>query len=194
MINSLFPKTKQKILSFLFLHPDQKYYLMEIAHGTKVSRGTLHRELKPLVMDGILQSERKNKQVFYFVNRTGPLYEELRRIIYKSFGVSEIIKKALKPLKPKPTAAFIYGSVARFEDNSNSDIDLMIIGDVDFKNINKQVSLAESELGRKINPTIYPIEEFQQKLVASNHFLVSVLETPLIFIVGDFSVIRKLAK
>jgi predicted nucleotidyltransferase len=194
MIDSLFPKTKQKILSFLFLHPDEKYYLMELVRGIRASQGTIHRELKPLVADGILRSERKNKQVFYSVNKAGPLYEELRRIVYKSFGVSEIIKKALKPSNSKIIAAFIYGSVARFEDNSNSDIDLMIIGDIDFKSIAKQIIQAETLLARTINPTIYPLKEFQQKLKAKNHFLVSVLKTPLIFIVGDLDVLRKLAK
>lgn len=194
MINSLFPKTKQKILSFLFLHPGEKYYLMELARGIKASQGTIHRELKPLVADGILRAERKNKQVFYSVNQAGPLYEELRRIIYKSFGVSEIIKRALKPSKSKIAAAFVYGSVARFEDHSNSDIDLMIIGDIDFKTVAKQLNRAESLLGRTINPTIYPLDEFRRKLKAKNHFLKSVMETPLIFIVGDLDVLRKLAK
>jgi len=194
VINSLFSKTKQKILALLFLHPEKQYYLREMVRHTGVSQGTLHRELKSLLNDGILLSERRNNQIFYSVNTSGPIYIELRGIIFKSFGVRDILKKALKPLERKIKVAFIYGSIARNEDTAGSDIDLMLIGRLTFMESTNPISEAEKILGRTVNPTIFPVDEFRQKLQSKNHFLSSVIETPLTFIIGEQIDLRELAK
>jgi len=40
-------------------------------------------------------------------------------------------------------------------------------------------------LNREINPTVYPREEFREKLVTGHHFLTSVLDEEKIFLIGD---------
>lgn len=177
----------------MFLHPEERFYLREIVRKIDVSQGTLHRELKPLVKDGILNSESKGNQTYYSVNRNCPIYAELRGIIIKTFGVVDVLKKALKRFEKKIKIAFIYGSIATGEENAGSDIDVMIIGSPTFVEISDAISLAEEQLGRTINSTIFPVKEFTQKIKDNNHFLTSVVNTPIIFIQGSQNDIRKLA-
>ena len=75
MIKSLFPKTKRKILSLMLLHPDERFYLRDISRKINVSQGTLHRDLKPLVRDGILISESRGNQAYYSINKNCPIYK-----------------------------------------------------------------------------------------------------------------------
>jgi len=193
MIKSLFSQSKQRILGLLFLHPERQFYLREIMRLTGVSQGTLHRELKPLVRDGILVSEKRGNQVFYSVNKDNPIYGELRGIVIKTFGIVDVLRTALKPLAKKIKFAFLYGSVASSEETARSDIDLMIIGKLTFLEASVAISKAEEMLGRTVNPTIYPIEEFRRKLKSNNHFVNSVINTSLIFLIGEQDDLRKLA-
>ena len=192
MLNSIFSKTKRKLLALLFLNPEKQYYLIEIARMTGISQGTLHREIKPLVTDGILRAERRGNLIYYGVNKSSPVYVELRGIIYKTFGVSDVLMSVLKPFKRKITIAFIYGSIARGEENSRSDIDLMVVGEVDFGNIALMASKAEKSLGREINPNVYSTDEFKTKLKSQNHFLTSVINASKIMLIGTEDDIRKL--
>ena len=41
------------------------------------------------------------------------------------------------------------------------------------------------KLGREINPTVYPAEEFRQKLADGHRFVSSVADGPKMFVVGD---------
>ncbi len=124
MLNSLISNSKQRILALVYLHPDEQFYLREIMRHTEISQGTLHRELKPLVRDGVLSAETRGNEVFYSVNRNNPVYAELRGIVLKTFGVADVLRAALKPLRKKIQVTAIFGSIATGEDTSRSDIDV----------------------------------------------------------------------
>ena len=47
----------------------------------------------------------------------------------KTVGLTEPIRKMLKPYSDKIKTAFVYGSVAKGTDTARSDIDLMVTGD-----------------------------------------------------------------
>lgn len=192
MIKSLFPKTKRKVLSLMFLHPDDRFYLREIVRRIDVSLGTLHRELKPLVKDGILNSESKGNQTYYSVNRNCPIYAELRGIIIKTFGIVDVLKKALKKHGNKIKVAFIYGSIATGEENAGSDIDLFVVGRETFGNISVALSQYEESLGREINVYAQTPQEFKNKLKEKNHFVNSVLKSEKIYLIGSEDDVRKL--
>ena len=192
MIANLFPKTKRSILALILLNPDEQFYIRQIEKLTGISQGALQRELKSMVQMGLLNIERRGHQAFYSANRSNPIYAELRGIVYKTFGVSDVLILALKPLKKKIKAAFIYGSIAKGEETGRSDIDLMVIGKVDFGDIALAVSKAEKSLGREINPNVFPVEEYQNKMKTQNHFLNSVIKAPKIMLIGSEDDIRRL--
>ncbi len=194
MIESLFGSTRKKVMSLFFLNSDKHYYFSEVARATGTRQGAIQRELKSLVSTGVLNAEVRGRQTFYSVNAGNPIYKELRGIVYKTFGVAEILKSALKPMKQKIKIAYIDGLPSYDEETDHKDIDLTIIGKLKFSEFASAVGKAEELLGRTINPTILPIDEFREELKSDDHFLNSAIKTPHTFLVGDQDDIRKLIR
>ena len=98
----------------------------------------------------------------------------------------------LHPLHRPVRVAFVYGSLARGDEQPTSDIDLMIVGDVDLAETSAALARAQKTLGREINETVYPEPEFVSKRKARNHFINSVLAAPKLFVIGDEHELAKL--
>ncbi|MFQ6032593.1 MAG: nucleotidyltransferase domain-containing protein, partial [Candidatus Zixiibacteriota bacterium] len=88
----------------------------------------------------------------------------------------------------------IYGSIATGEETAKSDIDLLVIGKISFDQLSRAIGKAEKELKREINPTLYPVREFKEKLRQKNHFLRSVLKSKMLFLIGSQDDLARLAK
>jgi len=88
-------------------------------------------------------------------------------------------------------AAFVYGSVARQEENRKSDIDLMIIGRARLEDVLSHVAGIDTALGRALNPTVYSLGEFKSKLDSENHFLTAVMKGKKVFLIGSKDELRK---
>ena len=80
--------------------------------------------------------------------------------------------------------AFIYGSYAKGEEKADSDVDLLIIGDVDMGRLDSNLGKLEKMLGRGINYILYSREEFKSKRKAKDGFLMDVLSGKKIMLVG----------
>ena len=91
----------------------------------------------------------------------------------------------LQPFWEQTEFAFIYGSLARNEERSGSDIDLMIIGTVRLAELAAKLREAEKQLGRPINPTLFTQQEFAQKFEDGNHFVTTVLNAAKLYLKGS---------
>jgi predicted nucleotidyltransferase len=105
-----------------------------------------------------------------------------------------VLRPALEGLGPRVRIAFIYGSQARQEARSDSDVDLMVIGEAGFGEVVTTLGKAQDALGREVNPTVYSPEEFQNKISSGHHFLKSVMKETKVFLIGDVDELGKLAK
>jgi uncharacterized protein len=56
------------------------------------------------------------------------------------------------------------------------------------------ISGIENKFQREINPAVYPLKEFKDKLKTKHHFILSVLKAPKIFIKGSEDVVRELVQ
>lgn len=194
LATSLFPGTKRKLLALFFLNPGQQYYFSEVARLTKTRQGVVQRELSTLTAAGILVAESRGRQKFYSANQANPIFQDLRNIVFKTFGAVGQIKEALEPLAKKIRVAFVYGSFARGEEAVGSDLDLFVIGRVRLEEIVGSLSPVETAIGREINPTLFSEGEFHSKLAKKNHFLHSVMSTQKEFIIGTEDELRRLAE
>jgi predicted nucleotidyltransferase len=109
----------------------------------------------------------------------------MHSLIAKTVGAVQLLRSALAPLGKRVSLAFIYGSMARHEENAGSDIDLMIVGDVTLDEVLKQFAPVERQIGRPVNPTVYSTGEFKSKLKGGNHFLKSVMRGDKVILIGD---------
>jgi predicted nucleotidyltransferase len=190
----LFGKTRRAVLSLLYSHPDENFYLRQIIRSTGLGTGSLQREVKSLTEAGIIKRSVQGRQVHYQANSHCPVFQELRSMVLKTAGIGEVLKAALAPLAERITAAFIFGSVARLDENRESDVDVMVVGEVTFAEAVAAFHQAQLLVGREINPAVYPAAEFRAKLSADNHFLKSILKEGKLFLVGDKRALERLAK
>jgi len=138
-----------------------------------------------LVRGGILLQRREGKHVYYQAATDSPIFQELQGLILKTVGLADVIRDVLKPLADRIQWAFIYGSVARSDERSASDVDLMLIGQVGLADVSSPLRKAERHLSRAVNPTTYTPDEFAAKVKSNHHFITTVLRSKKLFIMGD---------
>jgi len=192
--NILFPKVRQQVLGLLYGQPETDFYTNEIIRAAQSGTGAVQRELEKLANSGLITVKKVGNQRRYRANSAIPFFAELRSIIIKTFGLADVLRKALEPLFDKQIGfAFIYGSIAKQTDTANSDIDLLLIGDdLTYAEVFQLLEVAEIELGRKINPTFYSPREWIRKLDEDNNFIHQVLKQPKIFLLGTEDELAKL--
>lgn len=180
----LFPEYRRRVLGLLLLHPELKYHVREIARITNTAAGSLHRELSKLAKAQVLIREQSGNQVYYQANTSFPIFEELASILRKTSGLADVLIAALVPIASKIEAAFIFGSIGRGTESSNSDVDVLIIGEINFSAAVKALYPAQALVKREINPKVYSRAEWQKLLKNKNTFANEILNSPKIFLIG----------
>ena len=146
----------------------------------------MQRELARLTSGGHAVVSRVGNRKHNRANRESPLFDEIRSIVRKTFGLEESIRSALNPLADSLNLALLFGSVARREDTAASDIDLLVVSDeLTLEAIYTAVAPVEDQLGRRVNPTLYISNEYRRRRVAEAGFLVRILEGPHVVLVGS---------
>ena len=184
-LDALLPKTRQAILSATLLQPQRWWYLSELANFLKVSPSSLQRELSSLVEAEILGQRLNGNRVYYRPNPDCPFLPELQGLLIKTVGLVGVLKQALKPVANKIDVAFVFGSFATASELADSDVDLMLVGDLGLADIATALKKSEQQLQRTINPVVFRPAEVMEKLKAKNHFLETVRKSNKIFLLGS---------
>ena len=184
LISVLLPKTRRAVLAATLMHPDRWWFLADLARHIGVPPSSLQREMDALVEVGILLRRQEGKQVYFTPDSNCPILPELQGIMTKTLGLVDVLQDTLRPFKKSIRTAFVYGSIARSEELSNSDVDLMLIGSVSLADLSPSLQKAEERLARQVNPTLLSAEEFSKKLKQEHHFLKTVLGGDKLFVIG----------
>ncbi len=185
LIDALFSKIRQAVLSACILHPDKWWYLSDLAKHLGVTPSSLQRELASFASAQLLESRKDGNRVYYKANLSAPGLAELQSLFIKTIGLTDILRNSLKSYLQRAEVIFIYGSLARAEEVATSDVDLMIIGDIKLSEIAGVLRKSEKTLGRDVNATVYTTKEFAQKLKQGDSFIRTVLREEKIFLKGS---------
>jgi predicted nucleotidyltransferase len=190
----LFPGYRRRVLGLLLLQPDESLHGREIARRTGLTQGTLTRELRLLADVGLLTQEKRGNLTLYRANRASPVFAELSGMLRKTSGLADVVVEALTSLADEIDVAFIFGSVARGAESAGSDVDLLVIGSVDFGVLVEALYPAQQQLGREINPKVFSAREWKSKLQQKSSFTTDVLGKPKIFLIGGEHDLEELAR
>ena len=188
----LFGQTRGRILATLYDKPETTFFVRQLARHIGGSVGTVQRELATLTAAGLILRDDRESQVFYCANRAHPVFPEMHSLLAKTIGVFHMLLEALTPLADRIEYAFVYGSFAKGEEKTESDIDLMVTGEVTMDELLEQMSLVERQLNRPINPTIFARDELRTKIHSGNHFFKAVQGGPLVFLIGSENEFREI--
>jgi len=173
-----------EILKLFFKDVEKEYYFREISKILNKEPSCYQKYLDRLVEDEILLDERRGNMRFFRLNKEHPLYEEIKSIVSKTVGLENELKEIVDKICGVE-CAFIFGSIAVGKENSNSDVDLMLIGEVDQNVLTPLLSLAEGKIAREINYHIYSKEEIIRKIKKQDGFLSNIFLSPIIKLKGD---------
>src|SRR2546425_3490774 len=174
---------RAKLLVQFFLHPGDAFHVRELARLLHESPGSLLRDLRRLEATQLLQTERVGNQVRYSLNRTHPLYMDLQRIIIKTAAADTVLREALQSVRGVELAV-LYGSFAKGRATSQSDLNLLIIGDVTDRVLVPAIARSEEFLGREVSYTRYPRKEAADKAKRRGSFVRNVLAGQNVLILG----------
>ncbi|MGB8354356.1 MAG: nucleotidyltransferase domain-containing protein [Chthoniobacteraceae bacterium] len=176
-------KVKAEIFRLLFGMEARQLHVRELERQSGLTIGTVQQELKRLSGLGIIEARVDGNRRYYGANQQHPLYPDIRNIVLKTSGLVDVLRPALA--HKGIHIAFVFGSIGRNEEKAHSDIDLMVIGDIGLRQLVKHLAGMAARLGREINPMVLSVAEFKRRKNTLDHFLVSALATPRLYIVGN---------
>jgi predicted nucleotidyltransferase len=186
---ALLGKAREAVIGLLFSAPGGELHVREIARRTGFSAPTIARELRLLEDAGVLLSTTVGRQVHYRPDPAGLLFPELQSIATKTWGIRGRVSAGLEGLRGID-CAFLFGSFAAGQPHQGSDVDLLVIGSIDFAVLSEAMTNVSADIGRTVNGKLYRPGEWARKLRDGNSFIASVAAGPKLFVVGDEGVLN----
>lgn len=163
-------KARQHLLAYYFTNPTARHHLRDLAERLSIDPSNLSKELGRLQREGLFRSEVSGRQKYFRLNREYPLFGEVRNIIAKTIGAVPLITQALKRIG-EIDEAYLYGSFARNQQDTASDIDVLVIGAPREEVLAQVVQKLERQLGREVNYTVLTPKEFHSRRARKDAFL-----------------------
>ncbi len=200
MLEHLFgSKTRTNLLRLFLNNPKQPYYLRELARKLKVQLNSIRREMENLEKIGIIKSvqlaeekeakepdKSKSKGIKkYFLTDTDfILYPELKALLLKAQLLLE--RKFVDQIeKMSQTKFFVLTGI--FVGSENFVTDMLLVGKINRKKIEKLVKSFEKDLGKNINYTVMTEQEFKYRKDITDKFLYDILESRKIIIIDKLN-------
>jgi len=186
MLQELFSSQARVAILGLFLtNPSDRFYMREAATRSGQPIRAVQRELARLEAARILSHTIEGNRKYYRVNKNCPIFPELKAIFLKTFALGDALRQYLSQVEKNIIIAFIYGSYAKSKETATSDIDLFVVGDISATELSKALSSAKEALGREVNAVTMPSQELRGKVREQNHFVLTILSEPKIFLIGN---------
>ncbi|MEA3414502.1 MAG: nucleotidyltransferase domain-containing protein [Nanoarchaeota archaeon] len=146
-----------KILTLFIKEPEREFHVREIAKILKRSPTTISKYLKEY--KNILLSKNKLNHLIFKANTESTKFKQLKlnynlNILHES-GLVNYLSKEFN----HPSAIILFGSFAKAENNSNSDIDLLLISS---KKQEPNLKKFEKKIGHKIQLFIHSEKELEK--------------------------------
>lgn len=178
--------TFPRVLAVVLDTPDREFTFSELLERAGASRESVHRALLRGVDAGIITRRAVGNQFVYSANSASAVYPELRALVAKTHGANALITEALKAVGPPAIeVAFVYGSTASGREHADSDIDVLVIGDITRVQLARRLRAAQESLRRRINALAYRREDVVQRLATQDAFFTEVWAQPKVMLIGD---------
>ena len=141
-------RTRLRLLIKFFVSHANKGHLNGLATEMGESTNSIRKELNHLFGAGYLIKNKNNNKVVYSVNSKHPLYDTLRKVVFKHLGLEDIVDTILDRIGDVSKIVLI-GDYARGVDSGS--IEIFIIGDqLNTDYISNLESKIEKLISRKV--------------------------------------------
>jgi predicted nucleotidyltransferase len=190
-LSAIFPKARAEVFRVLFAEPGKEVHLRDMARLARLTPAAMQKEVKHLQQVGLVGSRKDGNRVYYYAEKTHPLFPDFRGLVVKTTGLVVELRQALKDLSGVELA-FVFGSMAAGNAKPGSDVDLMVIGSAGLRKLTPTLRIVSERLSREINPHCLSAEEWRLKKSKKDAFVSRVLNEPKLWLRGDDDELGKL--
>ncbi|MGM5483241.1 MAG: nucleotidyltransferase domain-containing protein [Nanobdellota archaeon] len=141
-------KNTSLIIKFFLDNPDIEISQIELLRKVRVAKGTGIKCLKKLVEYGMVGYKKLGVMHLYYLENEKPFVKQMKVL-------NNLLKlQELNSLK-EDVEIFLYGSCARGEEGKDSDIDLLIIGNIRRHKIINTIEKLSKKIGKSLNFRIF---------------------------------------
>jgi predicted nucleotidyltransferase len=176
-------KARQRLLAYYFANQTARLHLRDLAEQLNIDPSNLSKELGRLEREGLFRSDVSGRQKYFQLNREYPLFAEVRSIVSKTIGASSLIAQSLKKIQGIEEA-YLYGSFASNQQDSASDIDVLVIGNPRDEVLAEALRKIERQLGREVSYTVLTRKEFDSRRSRKDAFLENVWHNKRVPLIG----------
>lgn len=175
------------------LHGDEPHHVRGLQRRIGLSMSSLNRELRRLESRGLIKRSDEGGRAVYRAAESHPAWKTLRQLVRDFADPAEVVQEAISGIEGID-AAFVFGSFARGDAAEHSDVDLLVVGDVEADAaLGRKTAEASLLLGRPVEVRAYTPGRLQRQLGAGNAVLGRILAGPKRWIVGDEDRLQALA-
>ena len=149
MLNQLITsKTRLRLLIKFFISQTNKGYLNGLASEMGESTNSIRKELNHLYDAGYLNKLKHNNKIEYKVNTQHPLYETLKKVVFKHLGLEDLVDLVIERIGDVEQIVLV-GDYARGIDSGNIEVFLIGKG-LNLEYISQLEQKIENLIGRKV--------------------------------------------
>jgi hypothetical protein len=165
-----------KLLRLFLFNDDSAFQISDVAFRTSVPLDSARKEIKVLLMAGVVKKRTGKEGVVYAANRRFTHYAELQTFLRTTTSLSDV--DMITTLK-KAGALRLVALSGLFSGAIETKIDLLVVGDkLDDKQLEKAVHTLESELGRELRFAVFSTEDFRYRVGVYDRLLRDVFDYP----------------
>lgn len=177
-------KVRVKMVQLFFTKPEEMYYVREITREIKEEINAVRRELDKMVGTGLLKSEQRGNRLYYFLNKRYLYYEELEQMVAKSTGLGYKIRRFRRKLGDVAFVMFSGRFIKKLPPRQG-EIDILVIGEIVLPELDALIKEEEKKIGREINYTVFPKEEFEFRKTRRDPFIMDVIYSSRSLVIGS---------
>jgi predicted nucleotidyltransferase len=174
---------QMRLLGLLLLQPERDWTLKELAGTLGTPQSSVHRELERAEGAGLIERDGVFRPHRFRAAANDSLYEPLATLLRRSIGVEGELRSVLT--RPDIVAAVIHGSWASGPRRPGSDIDVLVVGDVDVRELRRLVRPIGKGAGRTIDITVLAPTELRKLRKSGSSFTRRIEERHTVPLVGD---------
>jgi hypothetical protein len=198
MIEHLFgSNTRFRLLRFFLQHPENAYFVRELTRSLDVQINAIRREINILLKIGIIKEIQKTRselndgksgstlRKYYAIDPTCVYFSELTAMFIKDQTVDE--QEFLKEVQQFAGIVDLFLLTGRFTNDFDSTSDMLLVGNIKPRVLEKLIKKHEKDYGFEIRYTIMSKEEYIERKYVMDKFLFSLFEGKHVVIIDNIT-------
>lgn len=174
---------RYRALGYIFEDPGRDFGPRELAQYAGIDSGNASRWLRRWERLGLVQKTTARNRTRYSAS-TDPSLKHLALLLQEGGQLARGFKERISELGGRVEAAAIFGSVAKGTASSDSDIDLLLLGEVSRLEAQAFFKPLGRKLHRPVNVTVFTPQEWRAALAANNPLAVDINSSAKIALKG----------